>query len=51
MNRTSSKLFSKAKPWLRPLVRATSGKLPRRATARSLRRENKNIELATAKRL
>jgi dTDP-4-amino-4,6-dideoxygalactose transaminase len=32
MNRTSSKLLSKAKPWLRPLVRVTLGKLPRPAS-------------------
>jgi dTDP-4-amino-4,6-dideoxygalactose transaminase len=32
MNRASSKLFAKAKPWLRPLVRATLGKLPRPAS-------------------
>src|ERR1700752_2085155 len=29
MNPTNNKLFAKAKPWLRPLVRATLGRLPR----------------------
>jgi dTDP-4-amino-4,6-dideoxygalactose transaminase len=32
MNPTYSKLFAKAKPWVRPLVRATLGNLPRPAS-------------------
>ena len=32
MNSLPFKLFASAKPWLRPLVRATLGKLPRPAS-------------------
>ena len=32
MNRASSKLIAKAKPWLRPLARVTLGRLPRPAS-------------------